>query len=106
MRFSCDSCLARYTIADEKVQEKALRVRCKRCGNSILLHKQEPEDDELIVPRDNDATHVLATAEVRRSISRQTKPEPPPPPVEGPQWYLAIARAEVGPLTECRAGLD
>jgi len=29
MRFSCDQCGAQYAIADEKVGDKGVRVRCK-----------------------------------------------------------------------------
>jgi len=35
MKFSCDKCSARYTISDEKVRGKLLKIRCKSCGNVI-----------------------------------------------------------------------
>jgi predicted Zn finger-like uncharacterized protein len=37
MRFSCDSCQARYSVADERLHGRAGRVRCKRCGHVIHL---------------------------------------------------------------------
>jgi len=37
MKFSCDKCNTSYVIADEKVGRR-LKVRCKKCGNIILIH--------------------------------------------------------------------
>jgi predicted Zn finger-like uncharacterized protein len=37
MRFFCDRCKTRYTIADEKVRGKVLKIRCKNCGNVITV---------------------------------------------------------------------
>ena len=37
MRFTCESCNAQYMISDEKVGPKGVRVRCKRCGNVVLV---------------------------------------------------------------------
>ena len=37
MKFPCDNCQARYQIADEKVGSRTLRMKCRRCGHSILI---------------------------------------------------------------------
>ena len=37
MKFVCDRCQTRYSIADEKVRQKILRIRCKTCGNVIVV---------------------------------------------------------------------
>src|SRR5450759_1817849 len=37
MKFVCDRCQTRYSIADEKVRQKILRIRCKSCGNVIVV---------------------------------------------------------------------
>ncbi|MFN0062610.1 MAG: AgmX/PglI C-terminal domain-containing protein [Myxococcaceae bacterium] len=37
MRFVCDSCRAQYTISDDKVGAKGVKVRCKKCGFVILV---------------------------------------------------------------------
>jgi len=39
MKFVCDRCQTRYSIADEKVRQKILRIRCKTCGNVILVQE-------------------------------------------------------------------
>lgn len=37
MRFACDSCGAQYMIADEKVGVRGVKVKCKKCGNMIVV---------------------------------------------------------------------
>jgi predicted Zn finger-like uncharacterized protein len=40
MKFVCDRCQTRYSIADEKVRQKILRIRCKTCGNVIVVQDE------------------------------------------------------------------
>lgn len=37
MKIVCDSCGAKYSIADEKVQGKVFKIRCKKCSNVIVV---------------------------------------------------------------------
>jgi len=37
MKIVCDACQAKYSIADEKVQGKAFKIRCKKCGHIIVV---------------------------------------------------------------------
>jgi predicted Zn finger-like uncharacterized protein len=39
MKFTCDSCSAQYMISDEKVGPSGVKVRCKKCGNVILVRR-------------------------------------------------------------------
>jgi predicted Zn finger-like uncharacterized protein len=41
MKFVCDRCQTRYSIADEKVRQKILRIRCKTCGNVIVVQDEQ-----------------------------------------------------------------
>jgi len=57
MKFVCDNCGTQYLISDEKVGPKGAKIRCKRCGNIILLRPGEstPESErqeEPSVPTD------------------------------------------------------
>jgi predicted Zn finger-like uncharacterized protein len=38
MKIVCGSCQAKYSIADEKVAGKVFKIRCKRCGEVIVVH--------------------------------------------------------------------
>jgi predicted Zn finger-like uncharacterized protein len=37
MKFLCDQCKAKYQIADDKVQGKTLRMKCRKCGHVIEI---------------------------------------------------------------------
>ncbi|MCL2724358.1 MAG: zinc-ribbon domain-containing protein [Polyangiaceae bacterium] len=47
MKIQCQSCQAKYTIADEKVAGKVVKIRCKKCGEAIMIngHEMRPSDD-------------------------------------------------------------
>lgn len=38
MKISCQSCQAKYTIADEKVLGKVVKIRCKKCSATIVIN--------------------------------------------------------------------
>ncbi|MBI4511258.1 MAG: zinc-ribbon domain-containing protein, partial [Deltaproteobacteria bacterium] len=44
MKFQCNRCQARYSIADEKVRGKVLKIRCKKCSDVITV--RETDDRE------------------------------------------------------------
>jgi predicted Zn finger-like uncharacterized protein len=54
MKISCQSCQAKYTIADEKVLGKVVKIRCKKCSATIVINGNEPRPSE-----DNADTHVF-----------------------------------------------
>ncbi len=77
MRIECDNCGAKYSIADEKVAGRMIRLRCKKCGNNIRVDGTAvtmPEDPE-------DATRVFDTS-------------------AGGEWYVVINGEQSGPLSE------
>src|ERR1700694_2379109 len=41
MRFVCNSCRAQYMISDDKVGERGVKVRCKKCGYVIFVQRPE-----------------------------------------------------------------
>jgi predicted Zn finger-like uncharacterized protein len=41
MKIACQSCQAKYTIADEKVVGKVVKIRCKKCGSTIVVNGQD-----------------------------------------------------------------
>jgi predicted Zn finger-like uncharacterized protein len=43
VKISCQSCQAKYTIADEKVLGKIVKIRCKKCGATIVINGNEPD---------------------------------------------------------------
>jgi predicted Zn finger-like uncharacterized protein len=43
MKIACQACGAKYTIADEKVVGKIVKIRCKKCGATIVINGNDPE---------------------------------------------------------------
>ncbi|HEY3595702.1 MAG TPA: zinc-ribbon domain-containing protein [Polyangiaceae bacterium] len=37
MKITCQACQAKYTIADEKIQGKVAKIRCRKCGATVLV---------------------------------------------------------------------
>lgn len=75
MNVQCLSCSSRYSVPDAKVQGRKVRIKCKRCGDPILI----------------DGTH-LGRAQVGvsnrpaalESRAPQARPTPAPPPTHPP----------------------
>ncbi len=40
MKFACENCGTRYTLSDEKVRNRLLKIRCKICENVIVISGQ------------------------------------------------------------------
>ena len=38
MKISCQSCQSKYNVADEKVQGKIVKIRCRKCGATIVVN--------------------------------------------------------------------
>jgi predicted Zn finger-like uncharacterized protein len=38
MKITCQSCQSRYNVADEKVQGKIVKIRCRKCGATIIVN--------------------------------------------------------------------
>lgn len=44
MKFLCDRCKTRYSIGDDRVRGKILKIRCKNCQNVITVREGMSED--------------------------------------------------------------
>src|SRR3954471_12177313 len=79
MKFVCERCQTKYSIADDKVRQKVLKIRCKTCENVITIR------DAVVV-----ASQAAAT------------PPPAPMPAARParfvEWHLAINGQQDGPF--------
>ncbi|MBI2389987.1 MAG: zinc-ribbon domain-containing protein [Deltaproteobacteria bacterium] len=58
MKISCQSCGAKYNIADEKVRGKIVKIACKKCGARIEIDGREPAEQA----HDQDETRVFDQA--------------------------------------------
>ena len=94
MKFVCDRCHTRYSIADEKVRQRILRIRCKTCGNVITVQAGEviagPQDSSR---RPESGVRASSASAVRPS----SKPSRPPSGLH--EWFVAVDGVEQGPLS-------
>ena len=81
MKFSCDQCGTRYSIADQKVAGKRLRIRCKVC-NYIMEVRGGGQRSLNTYEDSRSKTTIQAT-----------------PPLQRDEWYYAIDGEPIGPLT-------
>src|SRR5829696_6846426 len=38
MKITCQSCQSKYTVSDEKIQGKTVKIKCRKCGATILVN--------------------------------------------------------------------
>ena len=76
MKFTCESCDAKYRIPDEKISGRVLRMKCRRCGYPIVIKPGT------VAP----ATPTAAVA------PRHEEPR-------SEQWHVAINEVPVGPMS-------
>ncbi len=93
MKFSCERCQTRYSIGDEKVKGKVLKIRCKTCGNIIVVREQQVVSE---------GAPVAAVAASGGSSSTTALPPgqpaaPPPAPSSDLDWFMAIKGKQHGP---------
>jgi predicted Zn finger-like uncharacterized protein len=44
MKITCHSCQSKYNVADEKVQGKTVKIRCKKCGATLVISADGVQD--------------------------------------------------------------
>ncbi|SET28228.1 AgmX/PglI C-terminal domain-containing protein [Stigmatella erecta] len=117
MNFSCDKCQRRYSIADEKVRGKTVKVRCKNCQNVISVQgpPQEMEESTRVVSladverlreqeRSLAASQAAAPAASEGPWGEEEPTRAAPGRSSGVQWFVMVKSKQEGPLDE--AGLS
>ena len=113
MKFVCDRCQTKYSIADEKVRGKILKVRCKSCTNIITVREEgaaqgsaaaarRPSVPAATVgaPAPRPPTPAVARAPLAPPpVERRVAPRPEPPADDGVAWYMALDGNRTGPFS-------
>ncbi|MBA3503522.1 MAG: zinc-ribbon domain-containing protein [Myxococcota bacterium] len=71
MKLTCDSCSAKYSIADDRVAGKVFKIRCKKCSHVIIVRG---------------VTAAPATIEVT------------PPTASSGEWHAVVDGDQLGPF--------
>lgn len=90
MNFACHQCERRYTIADEKVRGRTLKVRCKSC-QAIIDVRGAPEPEE-------ESTRALSREDLE--LLRAAEREAAAPAAAPAVWFIMVRGAQQGPLTQ------
>ncbi len=93
MKFVCDGCQTRYSIADEKVRQRILRIRCKTCGHVITVQSGEvvPGPQDFSGRAGSDAgPSAGAAARPSAGLSRAS--------ASAREWFVAVDGKGQGPL--------
>jgi len=119
MKFVCDRCQTKYSIADERVRGKILKVKCKSCTNVITVREaRRPSagystvnatghDSERTVLAPNPGMMAEAmfapaasAAAPAHAPARQTGAHAiPTAPDDGLAWYMALSGERSGPFS-------
>ncbi|MEO0323732.1 MAG: GYF domain-containing protein [Myxococcota bacterium] len=113
MKFLCEHCKAKYQIPDEKIAGRTLRMKCRKCGNGIVLKGPSAETGRrkasspgatrrrggasVSKRRPSSSRHSALGAEFRRSATLSHNSEAPAA-TSGPEWHVAINDVPVGPI--------
>jgi predicted Zn finger-like uncharacterized protein len=84
MKFVCERCHTKYSIADDKVRQKILKIRCKTCENVITI-------------RDAVVVHEPRAMSEPKGV-RAAPPAPPPRAPRVVEWHVAIDGRQEGPM--------
>ncbi|MFW5966404.1 MAG: AgmX/PglI C-terminal domain-containing protein [Persicimonas sp.] len=82
MKIVCGSCGAKYSIADEKVQGKVFKIRCKKCSNVIVVEGDENQPRQAETRQSSDSA---AAADGGESAGAA-------------EWYVVVDGDQVGPI--------
>ena len=105
MKFQCERCKTRYSIADEKVRGKILKIRCKTCASIVTV--RDPTVATGQAPALSATGSFGAVASPTGSLQFVPRAAPPPPPMptedeaEPPSddWFISIDGRQEGPFT-------
>lgn len=114
MKFHCDRCKTKYSISDDRVRGKILKIRCKNCSAVITVREggaaaQKPVGAEKPVAAKADTTAQRAGQKAlagafKKSVTENSAPagqsgsSAPPVSLEA-EWYLSIDGEQEGPFS-------
>ncbi len=79
MKIVCGSCGAKYSIADEKVQGKIFKIRCKKCDDVIVVKGTSDGEDLQAAESDFGGSYGHSDG--------------------ASEWYVVLEGEQVGPIT-------
>ncbi|HTM23081.1 MAG TPA: zinc-ribbon domain-containing protein, partial [Kofleriaceae bacterium] len=107
MKFQCDRCKTRYSIADERVHGKILKIRCKNCSAVITVREgMDAAPVAAAAPAAAVAGGGSALQGAFQAVMARPQPAAPIDPGDSfrapvhiaEEWYLSVDGEQEGPF--------
>src|SRR5262245_32444747 len=98
MKFVCDSCNTKYSIADERVHGRVLKIRCKTCDHVITVREEHKPAPGNIA---ESLAHGLGDGDDHTVVSSMPPSAPAEPSAD--DGYGAFDGDQEGPMPLARA---
>ncbi|MEO6951802.1 MAG: AgmX/PglI C-terminal domain-containing protein [Polyangia bacterium] len=108
MKFLCDSCGTKYSIADERVKGRVLKIRCKKCDFVITVREEISATaateavptgaGEVAMPQ---SSQVLDESTMLGELPLMVTAPTPTPTLD--DWFLSFDGEQEGPFSLARA---
>ncbi|MBA3393012.1 MAG: zinc-ribbon domain-containing protein [Deltaproteobacteria bacterium] len=119
MKFLCDRCKTRYSIGDDRVRGKILKIRCKNCNNVVTVREGMPDADTVdpstrgrsltqavpLIGADqvSGPNGVISTSSGPGIASGPVSGSVKPPSALEEEWYVSIDGDQSGPFSLAEA---
>ncbi len=109
MKFLCDRCKTRYSIGDDRVRGKILKIRCKNCANVITVREGMSVEESAPADRGRPTTAAPMAAAATPAgrggalASAFASQLAKPPPALEEEWYVSIDGDQSGPYSLAEA---
>jgi predicted Zn finger-like uncharacterized protein len=100
MKFVCDKCNTRYSIADERVHGRVLKIRCKACNNVITVREEHAAP---AAPAADSLHGALESFQRDEEATRVSSMPPAAEPGSPDDWFVSFDGEQEGPLPLARA---
>lgn len=92
MKITCEHCSAQYHIPDEKVAGKAFKIRCKQCGQFIVIRGALASEGSGTIDGGTTVTEENNSTENNQSVSTGSLESEA-------RWYAVLRQERVGPFS-------
>lgn len=112
MKFSCDQCKTRYSIGDERVRGKVLKIRCKHCSHIMTVREERKAasgERRGALDRAMDQAFADSPAQAFQGsdhtligVPNLLFPSGDTPELETEEWHLSVDGVAAGPFVLSR----
>ncbi len=94
MKITCHACDAKYTIADEKVTGRTVKIKCKKCGATIVVNADTASAPQMGgaagAPYGDAQPQAPAGDDDSLMATRVAGMDGAPPAVNAPEWTVSM----------------